>query len=122
MTQRFFPTVSRRLAHVSPALALRQLGTSAPLVWLGLSRRRSRVPTVAVVATATAAIGAVAALLFAPSTGRDFRARLGNLGKSTGGALGGQLGKLFGRQVGGHPLQSAKIAGAVRDTFGSNEH
>jgi hypothetical protein len=101
---------------------LRHVGAAAPLVWLGLSRRRRRGPSAALLATATAVLGAAAALLFAPSTGRDMRSRLGSYGRSTGGALGEQVGRLFGRQAGRHPVQTANIANTVRETFGSREH
>jgi hypothetical protein len=122
MTQRFLPTLSRTIATASSLGMLRQLGASVPVGRFGFSRRRSRTPSFAAVAAASAALGAVAALLFAPSTGRDFRSRLGSAGKSTGGALGSQIGKLFGRQMGSHPVKTARIANTVRETLGSNEH
>jgi hypothetical protein len=120
MNQRFFPTVGHRLATFSPGMR-RHGSMGAPLAWLGLGRRRSRAPSSVIVAATTAVLGAVAALLFAPETGRDMRSRLGRLGKHTGGALGEQIGRLFGRQAGSHPLKTAKIANTVRETFGSQE-
>jgi hypothetical protein len=122
MNQRFLPTVSRRFANVSSAGVLRQLGASVPFGWLALTRQRRRSPNYAAIAVASAAVGAIAALLLAPSTGRDLRSRLGSAGKTAGGSLGGQLGKLFGKQVGAHPVQTARVAGAVREAFGTNEH
>jgi uncharacterized membrane protein YebE (DUF533 family) len=122
MTQRFLPTLSRTFATASSLGMLRQLGASAPFGRFGLSRRRSRAPSFAAIAAASAALGAVAALLLAPSTGRDFRSRLGSVGKSTGGALGGQLGKLFGKQIGSHPVKTARIANTVQETLGSKNY
>jgi hypothetical protein len=78
---------------------------SGPLLWV----------------TAGLAVGAAAALLIAPSTGRDLRARLLEPLQKTGGGIGKRIGQLVGSQVGAHPVATTKLVQGARDVFGTAE-
>jgi gas vesicle protein len=72
-------------------------------------------------AAAGVAVGAAAALLIAPSTGRDLRARLLEPLQKTGGGIGKRVGELVGSQVGAHPVATTKLVQGARDLFGTTE-
>lgn len=115
-TQQFIAPVLRTLASAPQIGKLPNLGANDVLGWVGLTTSGSRRPAPSALFAAGALIGAAAALLLAPSSGRDLRTRLGKL---TGGTVGQQLGKLVGAQFGGHPVATTRLIREARDVFGS---
>jgi hypothetical protein len=109
-TKSFMAPVLRTLATVPKNPVLSRLGASAILGWLGSRRRsRSRSPGSALIAGGVL-IGAAATYLFATSSGRSLRTRMG---KSAGAGVG----KLLGEQVGAHPVAAAKTVQKARELF-----
>jgi hypothetical protein len=115
-TQQFFSPVLRTLASVPQVRTISRLEADDILGWVGLTTTRSRLPATSVLVAAGALIGAAAALLLAPSSGRELRTRLG---KRTGGTVGRQLGKLAGAQLGAHPVATTRVIREAKDAFAS---
>jgi len=86
--------------------------TSAALLGLGLSRRRSAVANPIAWLAAGLAIGGTAAFFLAPEGTRD---RLARLFQRTGGGVGKRVGKLIGQEVGAHPVATTKFVEQTRD-------
>jgi hypothetical protein len=117
-TRQLINPVRRSFAAVPPAGILAQLGASAVLGWVGLSRRQSRWGTRSALVAVGALLGAGTAILLAPSSGPELRSRLG---KGAGGTLGGAVGKLLGEQAGAHPVRTAKVVETAQGVLGSKQ-
>jgi hypothetical protein len=116
-SQQILAPVLRTLATVPQARTISLIDAETLLGLVGLTRRYgSRLPSRSALVAAGMVLGATAALLLAPSSGRDLRTRVGKL---AGGGFGKQVGKLVGSQVGGHPVATAKVVQGARDLFGS---
>jgi hypothetical protein len=115
-TQQLLAPVLRTLATVPQARTISLVDAETLLGLIGLTRNSSRLPSRSALVAAGMVLGATAALLLAPSSGRDLRTRVGKL---AGGGFGKQVGKLVGSQVGGHPVATAKAVQGARDLFGS---
>ncbi|HET6344798.1 MAG TPA: hypothetical protein VFH51_07685 [Myxococcota bacterium] len=94
---------------------------TAGLVGLSVRPRRKNNSGALLWAAAGVAVGAAAAFLIAPSTGRDLRARLLEPLQKTGGGIGKRIGQLVGSQVGAHPVATTKLVQGARDVFGNAE-
>lgn len=114
MTQQFLAPVLRTLATVPQARTISVIDAGTLLGLVGLTRSSSRAASRSALVAAGMVLGATAALLLAPSSGRDLRTRMGKL---AGGGVGKQVGKLLGTQVGGHPVATAKVVQGARDIF-----
>jgi hypothetical protein len=90
--------------------------TSAALLGLGLSRRRSAAANPIAWLAAGLAIGGTAALFLAPEGTRD---RLTRLFQRTGGGVGKRVGQLIGQEAGAHPVATAKFVEQTRDLLSS---
>jgi hypothetical protein len=114
-TRQLITPMLRPFSSVPPVGVLTELGASALLGWIGLTRRHGRLGTQTALVAVGALVGAGVALLLAPSSGTELRSRLG---KGAGGALGASVGKFLGEQAGGHPLRTAKIVGTAQEVLG----
>jgi hypothetical protein len=113
-TQQLLAPVSRTLASVPRARINSLLSLAQVLGWVGLTRNRSRWANRSALLTGGVLLGAAAALLLTPASGRDLRSRLG---KRAGGGVGRQVGKVVGEQVGAHPVTAAEVARKAHDIF-----
>jgi hypothetical protein len=116
--QQLLAPVVRSFAHMPPVRRYSLLGLNAILGRVGLSRRRSRLASRSALVTTGMLLGAAAALLFTPASGRELRSRVG---KRTGGSVGRQVGKVVGEQVGSHPVATADVIRKANEVF-SNKH
>jgi hypothetical protein len=117
-TQQLLAPVSRTLAIVPRGRINSLLNLANVLGWIGLTRKRSRWANRSAFLTGGVLLGAAAALLLTPATGRDLRSRLG---KRAGGGVGRKLGKVVGEQVGAHPVAAADVVRKTHDVFASKE-
>jgi hypothetical protein len=115
-TQQFLAPVLRTIASVPQIRTISRLEATDVLGWVGLTTRRSRLPATSALVAAGALIGAAAALLLTPSSGRALRTRLG---RRTGGTVGRQLGKIAGAQFGGHPVATTRVIRGAAEVFPS---
>ena len=115
-TQQLLAPVLRTLASVPQARTISVIDAQTLLGLVGLTRSGGRVASRSALVVAGAVLGATAALLLAPSSGRELRTRVGKL---AGGGVGKQVGKLLGSQAGGHPVATAKVVQGARELFSS---
>src|SRR3954470_7932446 len=108
-TKQFMAPGLRALPTGQQNRTLSQLGASAFLGWFGSRRRsRSRLSPSSALIAAGVLIGGAATYLFATSSGRSLRTRVGK-------SLGGGVGKLMGETAGAHPVATAKTVQNARD-------
>lgn len=117
-TAQLINPVRRTFAAIPSVEVLTQLGASALLGWVGLTRRQSRLGTQTALVAVGALFGAGAALLLAPSSGQELRSRVG---KGAGGTLGGAVGKVLGEQAGAPPVRSAKVGETAQDVLSKRQ-
>ena len=106
--------LSRSFAAV-PSLQLPALAAAGLFGWgrQRRSRRRDAINSMYLLA-AGLVVGAGAALLLSPASGKDVRSRVGKL-------LGGGVGKILGEQVGTHPVETTRVVKAAREVLGQHE-
>jgi len=108
LVRKVSPVISRTLTNAS----------SAALLGLGLRARKSNPIAWLAAGLALGVIGAAAAVLLTPPSTRE---RLTRLLQSAGGGVGKRVGEVVGRQVGAHPVATAKLAEGARDLLKPNE-
>ncbi len=113
-TQQLLAPVLRTLATVPQARTISLIDAGTLLGLVGLTRNSSRAASRSAMVVAGAVLGATAALLLAPSSGRELRTRVGKL---AGGGVGKRVGELLGSQAGAHPVATAKVVQGTRDLF-----
>jgi hypothetical protein len=107
-------TLSRSFAAV-PSLQLPALAAAGLLSWGRQRRNRRRDAASSLYFLAAGlVVGAGAALLLSPSSGKDVRSRVGKL-------LGGGVGKILGEQAGAHPVGTTRVVKAAREVLGQHE-
>jgi hypothetical protein len=84
------------------------------LGWIGLAKSRSHTASNSALVAVGFLVGAAAAVLFTPASGKELRSRVG---RRFGGGVGKQVGKQVGQLVGSHPVTSAEVVREARDVF-----
>lgn len=113
-----FRSLAQKLASSAVPRHVSAVNVAELLGWAGLRTYRSRASAKSIYLVSGVLLGAVAALLLTPESGRQLRQRIG---KRVGGAAGQQIGKVVGEQFGSHPVRTAKLVKTAQELLGPRE-